>query len=228
MSRSNAAAINRRVNVPTAQNGNSFKPSITNSITPQQQPPVLTLPQVISVFDNRIMLLEKFMSEAKLNPVENNVQPAPVETNVQPAPVETNAQPAPVENNVQPAPVETNVQTKSNFNSIEHVSINDFNTIISEFNSRFELFAHEISDLKDVIMKLQTYTMEVNKTLLEEKNKSNTIVVTNNNLVNANEESLIVNNNSNETIESNEKIADFNNTSIDLKNLIKQEFLQTN
>lgn len=220
MSRSNAAAINRRVNVPTAQTGNSFKPSITNSITPQQQqPPVLTLPQVISVFDNRIMLLEKFMSEAKLNPVENNVQPAPVETNVQPAPLE---------NNVQPAPVETNVQTKSNFNSIEHVSINDFNTIISEFNSRFELFAHEISDLKDVIMKLQSYTMEVNKSLLEEKNKSNTIVVTNNNLVNASEESLIVNNNSIETNESNEKIAEYNNTSIDLKNLIKQEFLQTN
>jgi hypothetical protein len=228
MSRSNAAAINRRVNVPTAQTGNSFKPSVTNPITPQQPPSALTLPQVISVFDNRIMLLEKFMSEAKLNPVENNVQPAPVENNVQPVPVETNVQPARVENNVQPAPVETNVQTKSNFNSIEHVSINDFNTIISEFNSRFELFAHEISDLKDVIMKLQSYTMEVNKTLLEDKNKSNTIVVTNNNLVNTNEESLIVNNNSNETNESNNKIAEYNNTSIDLKNLIKQEFLQTN
>lgn len=197
MSRSNAAAINRRVNVPAAQNGNSFKPSIANSVTQPQQPSVLTLPQVISVFDNRIMLLEKFMSEAKQTPITNTTSS------------------------------ENNVQEKPNFNNIEHVSINDFNTIIGEFNSRFELFAHEIADLKDIVLKLQSYTMEVNKALLDEKNKSISTVVTNNNLANTNEESLTTNNEINESIESNDKNVD-SNTSIDLKNLIKQEFLQTN
>jgi hypothetical protein len=219
MSRSNAAAINRRVNVPAAQTGNSFKPSIANSVTQPQQPSVLTLPQVISVFDNRIMLLEKFMIEAKQTPITNTTSS---ENNVQP-----NVQPTSSENNVQTTPSEKNVQEKPNFNTIEHVSINDFNTIIGEFNSRFELFAHEIADLKDIVLKLQSYTMEVNKALLDEKNKSISTVVTNNNLANTNEESLTTNNQINESIESNDKNVD-SNTSIDLKNLIKQEFLQTN
>jgi hypothetical protein len=211
MSRSNAAAINRRVNVPAAQTGSNLKPSVVNStIQPQQPPSVLTLPQVISIFDNRIMLLEKFMSEAKQPPMTTS---------------ENTVQPAPVENTVQPVPVENNVQPKSNFNSFEHVSINDFNTIITEFNNRFELFAHEITDLKDIVLKLQSYTLEVNKTLLEEKNKSNSTIVTNNNLANTNEESLNSNNQSNDP---NDKIINNDNTSIDLKNLIKQEFLQTN
>lgn len=57
--------------------------------------------------------------------------------------------------------------------------------IIDEFNSRFEMFATEISDMKDVILKLQSYTMDVNKMLLEERidilsevnpnNKTNTV-----------------------------------------------------
>jgi hypothetical protein len=207
MSRSNAAAINRRVNVPTAQTGNNLKPSVVNSTNQPQQPPAtLTLPQVISVFDNRIMLLEKFMSEAK-----------------QAAMTSTSS-----ENALQPTPLEKNIQEKTFFNNLEHVSINDFNTIIGEFNSRFELFAHEISDLKDIVLKLQSYTMEVNKTLLEEKNKSNSTIVTNNYLANTNEEQVNTNNQSTETIESNDKIIHNDNTSIDLKNLIKQEFLQTN
>jgi hypothetical protein len=206
MSRSNAAAINRRVNVPAAQSGNNLKPSFTPSSTPSvnqtQQQSGLTLPQVISVFDNRLILLEKFMNETKLNPITNNVS-----------------------NEVtnQTTPNQSNIQEKTNFNAMEHVSINDFNTIINEFNNRFELFAHEISELKEVILKLQSYTMDVNKILLEEKNILNSYIVTNNNLANTNEETLNTNNNSDE---SNDKSTD--NSSIDLKNLIKQEFLQTN
>jgi len=41
--------------------------------------------------------------------------------------------------------------------------------IISEYNSRFDLLAEEINNLKDVIIKLQTFTMEVNKTLMDER-----------------------------------------------------------
>ena len=57
--------------------------------------------------------------------------------------------------------------------------------IIDEFNSRFEMFATEIADMKDMLLKLQSYTMDVNKMLLEERidilsdvnpnNKTNTV-----------------------------------------------------
>ena len=41
--------------------------------------------------------------------------------------------------------------------------------MLDDFNNRFVLLAEEISNLKDIVMKLQTYTMDVNKTLLEER-----------------------------------------------------------
>jgi hypothetical protein len=39
--------------------------------------------------------------------------------------------------------------------------------ILDEFNSRFMLLAEEMASLKDTLMKLQTYTMDVNTLLLE-------------------------------------------------------------
>lgn len=41
--------------------------------------------------------------------------------------------------------------------------------ILEEYNSRFDLLAFEINNLKDIILKLQSFTMEVNKTLLDER-----------------------------------------------------------
>ena len=41
--------------------------------------------------------------------------------------------------------------------------------IVEEFNNRYELLATEIQNLKDVVLKLQSYTMDVNKTLMEER-----------------------------------------------------------
>mgnify|MGYP001171511065 FL=1 len=43
------------------------------------------------------------------------------------------------------------------------------NDILDEFNSRFEILANELSDMKDTIMKLQSFTMEVNKSLYDER-----------------------------------------------------------
>jgi hypothetical protein len=40
---------------------------------------------------------------------------------------------------------------------------------IDELNDKFEILANEIADLKDIVLKLQSYTMEVNKTLMEER-----------------------------------------------------------
>ena len=41
--------------------------------------------------------------------------------------------------------------------------------ITEEFNSRYAILAEEIDNVKSMLLKLQTYTMEVNKTLLEER-----------------------------------------------------------
>jgi hypothetical protein len=207
MSRSNAAAINRRVNVPSAQSSNISKTPVTpsNLQTQPQSQTGLTLPQVISVFDNRLILLEKFMNDAKQNTTNNMSN---------------------IVNNVQTLPNTTDVNTsqeKPNYNAVENVSINDFNTIINEFNSRFELFAHEIADLKDIVLKLQSYTMDVNKLLLEDKVNS-ILLVTNNNLAITNEDSL----NTNIENPSEDKKIDCDTTSIDLKSLIKHEFSQSN
>ena len=45
----------------------------------------------------------------------------------------------------------------------------ELNIIFSEFNDRFELFAQEIALMKEQLLKLQTYTMDVNKVLYEER-----------------------------------------------------------
>ena len=42
-------------------------------------------------------------------------------------------------------------------------------SIIQEYNMRFDIIAEEISVLKDTVIKLQTYTMDVNKMLLNER-----------------------------------------------------------
>ena len=41
--------------------------------------------------------------------------------------------------------------------------------LLDEFQSRFEMMATEIADIKDTMLKLQTYTMDVNKMLLDER-----------------------------------------------------------
>ena len=46
----------------------------------------------------------------------------------------------------------------------------NFEDVIDEFDKRCELLAQEIIELKDIVLKLQTFTMDVNKMLLEERN----------------------------------------------------------
>ena len=67
---------------------------------------------------------------------------------------------------------ETGVSTNNNNNitlSETSQELQEQPTLIDEFNHRFEVLAEEISNIKDVVLKLQSYTMEVNKTLLEER-----------------------------------------------------------
>lgn len=56
-------------------------------------------------------------------------------------------------------------------NKTINTSVQDDNLpmIVEEFNNRFELIVNELNNIKDTIMKLQTYTMEVNKMLVDER-----------------------------------------------------------
>jgi len=46
---------------------------------------------------------------------------------------------------------------------------NSVSEVLNEFSARFDMIAEEVATLKDIVLKLQTYTMDVNKTLLEER-----------------------------------------------------------
>jgi len=131
MSKSNASAKSRRAFIDTSKQ-NQFNPSIPSSSPSPSQPSTgLTLQQVISVIDKRLINVETFVKEYNEN---SDKKVSFREDNV------TND-----ENN------------------------DDINDIISEYNSRFTLLAEEISNIKDILLKLQTYTMTINKTLMEER-----------------------------------------------------------
>jgi hypothetical protein len=46
---------------------------------------------------------------------------------------------------------------------------NNSSEFLNEIQSRYEILAQEIAEVKDIVLKLQSYTMDVNKTLLEER-----------------------------------------------------------
>jgi hypothetical protein len=117
MSQANAAARKRRAGGATLQEN-----SVPVQVQAQQNPAGLTLPQVISLVDKRLVTLETFMKESK---------------------------------------TVTPVSSSSSEESM--------NGMADEFNAKFELLAGEVAELKDIVLKLQSYTMEVNKTLFEER-----------------------------------------------------------
>lgn len=56
-----------------------------------------------------------------------------------------------------------------NGSEIQYDIPSNMNEILEEFQQRFLLLAEEINLLKDTVLKLQTYTMDVNKSLLEDR-----------------------------------------------------------
>jgi hypothetical protein len=146
MSTSNAAAIRRRTNLPQTVDAKLQQQFQTQN---QQSSPSgnvnaagLTLPQVIAVVDKRLLTLETFMKDTK-ETLKNPPQPT---------------QPS------DPQPIQ--IQEEQQFETIPKEV---FNAVVQEFNNRFEILAFEINSMKDTILKLQTYTMDVNKMLLEER-----------------------------------------------------------
>ncbi len=50
-------------------------------------------------------------------------------------------------------------------------SSSDINVTNDEIDSRFQILVNEIQSLKDMVLKVQSFTMEVNKTLFDERIK---------------------------------------------------------
>jgi len=63
------------------------------------------------------------------------------------------------------------ISSQSSLGSSEQVLPSNLNDVLDEFNHRFEVLAQEISTLKDTILKLQSFTMDVNKVLMNERVK---------------------------------------------------------
>jgi len=148
MSASLAAAKKRRANIQDAPRA---QPP-TQSSMQSSNPPIgtgLTLPQVIQIVDNRLIVLEKFMAETKM--ATNNVYlPNTMNT---------------MDNN------NNNVSTTSDKNIDAGMTPVDISDVIEEFDGRYNMLVEEIANLKNIVLSLQSYTMEVNKTLLSEKLK---------------------------------------------------------
>jgi hypothetical protein len=126
MSQANAAARKRRAGGATLQD--NAVPAQINNISQSQTPKGgLTLPQVISLVDKRLITLETFMKETQSGVSQTNASASVSATE------------------------------------------DAVNAMADEFDTKFAVLAQEVADLKDVVLKLQAYTMEVNKTLYEER-----------------------------------------------------------
>lgn len=89
-------------------------------------------------------------------------------------------------------------------------------SVLDEFNSRFEILANELSDIKDTILKLQTFTMEVNKTLYDERIQI---------LSDVGNQPVITNTTNDVNITDNKEPT--SPTSMDIKDMVKEELSNT-
>ena len=101
----------------------------------------MPLQQVISVLDNRILYLENQF-------VKISGEPQLVNTD------NLNNQ---------------DVNNEFNKEKIEDMIINTIKNHMAEFDHRYELLANEIVNLKQIVLQLQSYTLDVNKTLLGDR-----------------------------------------------------------
>lgn len=154
--KSNDAPIQNTIQRRTMQQSNSPQiPQTPQTSAPaniQQQPPSqgqaqpieqssigqrpMSLQQVISVFDKRLLTIEGHILNNK--PIESVNQVVSQQPSV-------------------------------DFEQLKSEIDNNFQNQFSEFDHRYELLAIEITNLKEIILKLQSYTLDVNKTLMEDR-----------------------------------------------------------
>lgn len=145
MSRALASARQRRAGAPSSTPETTQSASYSSSSSSSSTNTAgLTLPQVISLIDSRLSVLEKFMNDTTSvriqRPVVNENITMTEVSPVQPSPVQPSA--------IQPSSIQP---------------------VLDEYNNRFIMLAEEIGQMKDTLIKLQSYTMDVNKMLLDER-----------------------------------------------------------
>ena len=96
--------------------------------------------------------------------------------------------------------------------------------IIDEYNTRFEILASEIGELKDVILKLQSFTMEVNKSLYDDRIH----IMTDNVKESETDNTLIHQIQENQTDFINQENNKDKTTSVDLKSMVEEELTSSN
>jgi len=100
----------------------------------------MTLPQVIATVDRRLIVLETFMKEQKEKPsITNNGGLPPFD---------------PIAFSKFPPPPAEPIDVPSNLKEI-----------LEEYSGRFDLIADELASLKNMLLSLQSFTMDVNKEL---------------------------------------------------------------
>jgi len=127
MSTSLAAAKKRRAPPQTAPAPPVDSRGMPNQSSNSAGPSGLTLPQVISLVDKRLLILESSVKQLLEVPHDQTATTPEVD-------------------------IPSNITE-----------------VLDEFNSRFETMAVEIENLKNIVLSLQSYTMDVNKMLLEER-----------------------------------------------------------
>jgi hypothetical protein len=139
MSRALASARQRRAGTPSSTPETTQSASSSSSSSSSTNTAGLTLPQVISLIDSRLSVLEKFMNDTKGLRMQTPVVNENI-TMTEVSPVQPSA--------IQPSSIQS---------------------VLDEYNNRFMMLAEEIGQMKDTLMKLQSYTMDVNKMLLDER-----------------------------------------------------------
>jgi flagellar biosynthesis component FlhA len=151
MSQSLASAKKRRA--PIQSEPLKSIPTQNSNINPAYNAttqPGLTLPQVIHIIDKRLTSLEKFASEQK----EYNQQSIGQYQYQYQASLDNGVAVEDSNDDEQASSVPTNIKE-----------------VVEEFDKRYDMLAEEIVNLKNIVLSLQSYTMEVNKTLMEERGR---------------------------------------------------------
>lgn len=115
----------------------SQSPETINGQVNTQRP--MSLQQVISVFDKRLLHIEGHILK---NGGLNN----------------------------EPSQVDNSVVTKD-MESLKESIRENLDGQFSEFDHRYQLLANEIANLKQIVLKLQSYSLEINKSLMDERSE---------------------------------------------------------
>lgn len=130
----------------TSKQNASFAPSLSENSTAAnniQRP--MTLQQVITVFDNRLLTLEKSLLNNETSDEQTSLSSTTTTTTVK---------------------SDIDREYIEKMHQDFHDSLSEQ---VSEFDHRYQLLAKEVVDLKHIVLKLQSYTLDVNKALIEER-----------------------------------------------------------